>query len=62
MHRMCTARTPCVHRVEYFNSLSKNWSTFEALLDTVPWWRSWAEELWQGVRGPMGVLRHKKFR
>ena len=42
------------HRVRYLNSFSRKWSTFEALVHTVPWWRLLEEELWQGVRAPLG--------
>ena len=37
-------------------NFSRKWSTFEALVDIVPWWRLVAEELWQGVRAPLGEL------
>ena len=41
---------PRAHRVRYLNTFSRKWSTFEALVNTVPWWRLLGEELWQGVR------------
>ena len=52
--------TPCLNR-RYeqctasgnLNNFSRNWSTFEALVNTVPWWRLLGEDLWQNVRGPL---------
>ena len=40
------------HRVRYLSNFSRKWSTFEAPVNTVPWWRLLREELWQGVRAP----------
>ena len=44
------------HRVRYLNNFSRKWSTFEALVNTVLWWKLLGEELWQGVRAPLGEL------
>ena len=44
------------HRVNYLNNFSRKWSTFEALVNAVPWWKLLGEELWQGVRAPLGEL------
>ena len=41
-----------MHRVRYLNNFSKKWFTFEALVNTVPWWRLLGEEFWLGVRAP----------
>ena len=43
-------------RFRYLNNFSRKWSTFEALANTGPWWKLLAEELWQGVRPPLGEL------
>ena len=39
-----------------FEQLSRKWSTFEALVDPVHWWKLLGEELRQGVRAPLGEL------
>ena len=36
-----------MHRVRYLNNFSSKWSTFEALVNTIPWWNLLGEELWQ---------------
>jgi hypothetical protein len=51
---------PCVHRIRYLNNFSRKLSNFEALANTVPWWRLLGEELWQGVRGLLGELTCKQ--
>ena len=30
---------PRAQRVRYLNNFSRKWSTFEALVNTVPWWK-----------------------
>ena len=57
-----TARAPCAHRVGYLNlnNFSRKWSTFEALVNAVPWWGLLGEELRQGVRAPLGELPCKQ--
>ena len=52
MHRACTVCESCAHYVRYLNKFSRKWSTLEAIVNTVPWWRLLGEELWQGVRPP----------
>ena len=49
-------RAPCAHRIRDLNHFSRKWSNFEALVHTVPWWRLLGEEVWQGVRAPLGEL------
>ena len=44
------------HRVRDLNDFSGKWSTVQPLVHTVPGWRLLGEELWQGVRAPLGVL------
>ena len=51
--RMEGVHAPHVHRV---NNFSREWSTFKALANTVPWWKWLGEELWQGVRAPLGHM------
>ena len=52
--------TPRVHRVRTASGVLKNfsrkWSTFEVLVNTVPWWKLLGPELWQSVRAPLGEL------
>ena len=36
---------PRAHRVRYLNNVSRKWSAFEALVNTVPWRRLLGEEL-----------------
>ena len=45
---------PRAHRVGYLNNFSGKCSAFETLVKTVPWRRLPGEELWQGVRAPLG--------
>ena len=51
-----TAHAPHAHRVRYLNKCSRKWSPFEALVNTVPWWKLLGEEVWQVVRAPLGEL------
>ena len=54
-----TIRTTCaqrMHRVRYLNNFSRKWSTFEALVNTIPWWKMLGEESWPGAWAPMGEL------
>ena len=45
------------HCIRYLNNFSGKWSTFEALVNTVLWWRLLGEESWQGVGpAPLGEL------
>ena len=46
------ARAPHMHHVRYLKNSCKKWSTFEALVNTVPWWKVLGEELWQGHTWP----------
>ena len=32
---------------QYLNNFSRKWSTFEAFVNSVLWWRLLGEELWQ---------------
>ena len=54
--RARTAYALCAHRVRNLNNSSRKWSIFEALVNTVLWCRLLGEELWQGVRAPLGEL------
>ena len=47
--RVHALHTQCTHRVRDLNNFSSKWSTFEALVNAVPWWRLLGAELWQGV-------------
>ena len=49
-------RAPCVHCIKYWDNFSRKWPTFEALVDTVPWWKLLGEELRRGVMDPLGKL------
>ena len=42
--RVRIAHAPCAHRVGHSNKFSREWSTFEALVNTVPWWQLLQEE------------------
>ena len=55
-HRACTVHAPSTHRVRYLNDFSRKGSAFEALVNTVPWWRLLGEELWHGMRAPLSEL------
>ena len=44
------------HRVRCLNNFCRRWSTFEALVNTVPWYKLLGEELLQSVRVPLGEL------
>ena len=59
MPRPATIRefTHHAHTVsDIWDNFSGKWSPFEALVHTVPWWKLLGEELWQGVRAPLGEL------
>ena len=45
-----------MHPVRYLNNVPQKWSTFEGLLNTVARWKLLGEQLWQGVRAPLGEL------
>ena len=50
----------CAHSARYLNNFSRKWATLEDLANTVPWWRLLREELWQGVRAPLGKVTCKQ--
>ena len=44
-----------MRRVRYLNIFSRKWSTFEALVSIVPWWKLLGGEVWHAVTVPVGV-------
>ena len=51
------AHARSARRVRHLNTFARQWSTFEALANTVPWWGLLnVANLWQGVRPPLGEL------
>ena len=46
-----------MHRIRQLNNFSKKLSMSDALVNTVPQWRSPGEELAQGMRTPFGELK-----